>query len=111
VAAWDVHLTEAAERDFQSILAWTAEQFGQAQARRYRESLVSALAVLADGPDPLNWKSREDLALGLRSLHVGRRARHILFFRAGGEDVVEVLRILHEAMDPTRHFPSQEGGD
>jgi toxin ParE1/3/4 len=105
---WEVRLAEAAERDFRAILAWTAEQFGSTQARRYRDVLVSALTSLTDGPTPLNWKARDDIAPGLRSLHVGRRGRrgrHILFFRQGADNVVEVLRILHDVMDAARHLP------
>jgi toxin ParE1/3/4 len=105
---WEVRLAEAAERDFRTIIAWTVEHFGSTQARRYRDVLVSALASLADGPTPLNWKARDEIVSGLRSLHVGqrgRRARHVVFFRQGVDNVVEVLRILHDAMDPARHIP------
>jgi toxin ParE1/3/4 len=102
---WEVRLAEAAERDFRTILAWTAEHFGSTQARKYGDVLVSALTSLADGPTPLNWKARDDIAPGLRSLHVGRRGRHILFFRQGADNVVEVLRIFYDVMDAARHLP------
>jgi toxin ParE1/3/4 len=55
-------------------------------------------------------KPRDDIAPGLRSLHVarsGRKGRHIIIFRARGSDktaVIEVLRILHDAMDLPRHL-------
>jgi toxin ParE1/3/4 len=105
---WEIRLAEAAEKDFQSILVWTAEQFGETQAHRYRGVLVAALTALADGPTPLNWKPRDDIAPGLRVLHVARRGRpgrHILLYRARGDRLIEIVRILHDAMDLERHLP------
>jgi toxin ParE1/3/4 len=108
VAGWEVRLAEVAERDFRSILAWSVERFGAAQARRYRDMLVGALASLTGGPVALNSKAREDIAPGLRSLHVGGRGRHVLFFRPSGDNVITVLRILHHAMDVARHIPPRD---
>jgi toxin ParE1/3/4 len=105
MAGWEVRLAEVAERDFRSILAWSVERFGAAQARRYRDMLVGALT---GGPMALNSKAREDIAPGLRSLHVGGRGRHILFFRPAGDNVIMVLRIIHDAMDLARHIPPRD---
>ena len=105
-AKWQVRLTIAAERDFQSILTWTAEQFGEAQARAYAGTLTAAILALTDGPDVLTAKPRDEIAPGLRILHAarfGRRARHMLLYRAGPDAVIDVLRILHDAMDIERH--------
>lgn len=51
--AWHVKLAESAERDFFSILRWTADQFGKRQARVYETTLRSALKTLASGPSAL----------------------------------------------------------
>ncbi|MDB5575875.1 MAG: plasmid stabilization system [Bradyrhizobium sp.] len=103
---WQVRLTSAAERDFQSILTWTTEQYGEAQARDYAATLTAAILTLADGPDVLTSNPRDEIAPGLRVLHAarfGRRARHILLYRANSGAVIDVLRILHDAMDIERH--------
>jgi len=45
------------------------------------------------------------------TLHVARnsrKGRHFIMFRIGqapGGDVIEVLRLLHDAMDLERHLP------
>jgi len=70
--------------------------------------LVGALASLTGGPMALNSKAREDIAAGLRSLHIGGRGRHVLFFRPSGDNVIMVLRILHDAMDVARHIPPRD---
>jgi toxin ParE1/3/4 len=58
----------------------------------------------------LNSKTRENIAPGLRSLHVGGRGRHVLFFRPADENIIVVLRILHDAMDVARHIPREIDG-
>jgi toxin ParE1/3/4 len=100
---WDIRLAEAAQRDFQSILVWTAERFGPAQAHRYQAILKASLVSLSDGPTPPNWKARDDIAPSLRSLHVAKPGRHIVFYRIERAGVIGVVRILHDAMDPMRH--------
>lgn len=111
---WPVRLTAAAEADFQEILRWTAQSFGEAQARVYAETLSAALEALADGPTIIGAKARDDIARGLFTLHVarrGRKGRHFVMFRIGhdqGHEVIEVLRLLHDAMDLVRHLPPME---
>jgi len=109
--SWPVRLAAAAEADFQDILHWTVGQFGEAQARVYAETLSAALDALTAGPTVLGAKARDDIAKGLFTLHVarrGRRGRHFVMFRIGqdrGREVIEVLRLLHDAMDLPRHLP------
>ena len=111
---WLVRLAAAAETDFQDILRWTLEQFGEAQARIYAETLSAALESLAAGPNVIGARARNDIARGLFTLHVARharRGRHFIMFRVGrGQDrqVIELLRLLHDAMDLPRHLPPTE---
>jgi toxin ParE1/3/4 len=107
-----VRLSAAAEADFQRILRWTREHFGEAQAPRvYAATLSAALEALAAGPTVMGAKPRSDIAKGLFTLHVarhGRKGRHFVMFRVGhdqGREVIEVLRLLHDAMDLPRHLP------
>lgn len=108
---WPVRLTAAAETDFRDILRWTLEQFGEAQARIYAETLSTALETLAAGPTVIGAKARNDIAKGLFTLHVarhGRKGRHFVMFRIGHDQdrkVIEVLRLLHDVMDLPRHPP------
>jgi plasmid stabilization system protein ParE len=47
-------------------------------------------------------------------LHVsrgGRRGRHLILFRAGPEDTIEVLRILHDRMDIAGQVSVDSGND
>ena len=110
---WTIRLTESAEADFQNILRWTKDQFGEAQARVYAQTLSAALEALADGgPTIIGAKARKEIAKGLFTLHVARQSRkgrHSLLFRVGQDDArreaIEVLRVLHDAMELPRHLP------
>ncbi|MCC7410652.1 MAG: type II toxin-antitoxin system RelE/ParE family toxin [Gammaproteobacteria bacterium] len=112
--AWTVRLTAAAEADFEEILGWTVARFGKAQARIYADTVSAALNELAYGPTVVGARERNDILKGLFTLHVareGRKGRHFLMFRVvrtPDRDVIEVLRLLHDAMDLQRHLPAAD---
>jgi len=111
---WRVRLGAAAEVDFANILKWTTENFGARQSRVYRDTLVQAIGELADGPDVASSKTRDEIAAGLRTLHVARRGRrgsHFLMYRVASKSTVEIVRILHDRMDLRRHVPADESGE
>ena len=106
---WRIRLGAAAEVDFANILKWTAENFGARQSRVYRDTLVQAIGELADGPDVLGSKARDEVMAGLRTLRIARRGRrgsHFLMYRAGSSSTIEIVRILHDRTDLQRHVPS-----
>ena len=47
---WEIRLTAAGKHDFQSILHWTREHFGERQAHVYAETLIRAIDTLTAGP-------------------------------------------------------------
>jgi toxin ParE1/3/4 len=111
---WRVRLGAAAELDFANILKWTTENFGARQANIDRDTLVQALGELAEGPEVAGSKARDEIMLGLRTLHIarrGRRGRHFLMYRVAPATTIEVVRILHDRMELTRHLPSTEDDD
>jgi toxin ParE1/3/4 len=111
---WLVVLGADAERDFASILKWTTETFGERQARAYKEILLAAVRSLEDGPKTVGAKARDDIRAGLMCLHVareGRRGRYFIMFRVidkADSRVIQVIRILHDAMDLARHVPGED---
>jgi toxin ParE1/3/4 len=102
---WTVRLTSTAEADFQNIIDWTLRQFGDRQARIYADTLAAALTALIEGPTTVGARERSEIGRGLFTLHVargGRKGRHFVLFRVGPNERqhhVEVLRLLHDAMD------------
>ena len=111
---WTVRLTSSAERDFTQIVAYTAREFGARQAQTYLRTLSAALEAPSGGPAIAGVARRNDIGPGLMSMHVarlGRKGRHFVIFREQcGDDgpVIEVLRLLHDAMDLARQLPHDE---
>jgi toxin ParE1/3/4 len=111
---WSVRLAAAAETDFETIIGWTLDQFGDVQARVYAEVLASAVEALTAGPTLPGAKARSEIGKHLFTLHVareGRRGRHFVLFRVDATPErrhIDVLRILHDAMDLQRYAPEDE---
>src|SRR5436309_11053830 len=99
---WRIRFSDQSKQDFADVLAWTARQFGARQAAVYGETILAAVEALGGGPDVPGTVRRDDLWLGVRTIHVarqGRRGRHVVAYRAIGANTIEVIRILHDAMD------------
>ncbi len=79
-------------------LAPTAEQWGIGQARRYLDMLTVAFVGLADAPK--TWPSCDFIRPGYRRRGV---ERHVIYYRITGYGV-EIMRILHDRMDSSRHL-------
>ena len=110
---WHSRLTAHAEQDFLEIIRWTQEKFGPSQAEAYRETILTAIQELQEGPDLLGVKRRDEIMSGLMTLHVarhGRRGRHFVMFRVdpANGNTIEILRLLHDSMDFARHLPDPE---
>jgi toxin ParE1/3/4 len=108
---WTVRLTKTGESDYQSIIVWTLREFGDRQARIYADSLSAALTALTAGPTTVGAKDRSEIGTGVFALHVargGHKGRHFVLFRVGPDKRqrhIEVLRLLHDAMDLKLHIP------
>jgi toxin ParE1/3/4 len=101
-------LAEKAELDLLDALVWTNDQFGALQADEYLETLTLALEALPDGPNIVGSKVRDDIGLGIRTLHVarlGRKGRHLVIFRMADGQSIDVIRLLHDSMDLAKHLP------
>jgi toxin ParE1/3/4 len=107
---WHVSLTAAAQADLREIVGWTVQHFGSVQADAYAEILTAAIEALDAGPNILGAKRRDDIMKGLHTLHVareGKRGRHFVLFRVDAGHTqrrIEILRLLHDAMDLARHL-------
>ena len=93
--------TNAAVADLQSIRDYTQETWGADQERIYLESMWNRFEEMLANPD--RWRLREDLFPGCQ---ITAQGKHVILFRIEGK-VIQVVRILHSAMDFKRHV-SQE---
>ena len=91
-------LTPAAQRDLSSIWDYTAERWDQRQAETYVLEIKAAIERIAAQPE--RGRACDDIRAGYRRYAIGT---HLIFFRER-DDGVDVIRILHQRMDPTRHL-------
>jgi toxin ParE1/3/4 len=108
-------LARPAQIDLANILATSADRWGAEGRQRYAAVLADAMRQVAVAPDGPLTKERPDLRSGIRSFHVRharrsagaakiRRPVHVLYYRVAPEGVIEIVRVLHERMDPSRHL-------
>jgi plasmid stabilization system protein ParE len=111
---WEMRLSTAAASDFRQIVNWTGRRFGATQAKEYGKIIKEAVAALRAGPQTAGLKLRSDLGEALYTLHIARsrwRGRHLLLLGIAEdyeEQRVDVVRILHDAMDLAWHLPVEE---
>lgn len=91
-------LTPAAQRDLSSIWDYTADRWDVRQAELYIDDIRAAVERIAE--DPRRGRHCDDVRSGYRRYAVGS---HLLFYITHPEGV-DIIRILHQRMDPTRHL-------
>lgn len=91
-------LTPAAQRDLSSIWDFTVERWDIDQAETYLTEIRAAFERIATEPD--RGRRCDDVRDGYRRYGIGS---HLIYYRQR-IDGVDVIRVLHQRMDPTRHL-------
>ncbi|HEX8916056.1 MAG TPA: type II toxin-antitoxin system RelE/ParE family toxin [Humisphaera sp.] len=105
--SWTVRISARARRDIAHALDWSLDQFGDRQQDVYRQLIEDALVRIGSDPEGAPARRRAEIGKGRWTLHIGRRgkpARHLFAYRVRADGVVDVARLLHDAMDLARHF-------
>ena len=108
-------LARPAQIDLANILETSAERWGAEGRQRYAAVLAAAMRQVAAEPEGPLTRRRPDLRSGIRSFHVRyarrssegatvRKPVHVLYYRVAKEGVIEIIRVLHERMEPSRHL-------
>ena len=116
---YKISIADAAQTDLDDILEWTARAFGTAGRKRYEVLIQTALTDLLCDPGRIGVRQRNDVGTDICAYHLStsrKRAktaiqvgkpRHLVFFRVQGK-VIQILRLLHDSMDFTRHVSDRE---
>ena len=110
-------LTDTAQDDIVSILAWSRERFGVEASKRYEALIATAIRDAATRSDEFGHTVRPELGDGVLSCHLAQsrthspggtvgRPRHFLICRRDG-DILLVGRVLHDAMELRQHLDPQ----
>lgn len=87
-------LTAAARQDIVDIGRYTTKKWGRRQRDKYLKQLDDAFKLLARQPEI--GRDADDVKPGYKKFSQGS---HIIFYRAGTESKIVVIRILHNSMD------------
>ena len=94
----DYRLSKHAEKDLGNIAAYTIQNFGLGQARRYRDGLFKTFEMIADFP--LIGSDQSQIKKNVRR-HIYES--HAIYYRIDGKGII-ILRILGPGEDPLRHL-------
>lgn len=107
-------LTKSARTDIDSILRASEQQHGRDARTRYVALLLAAMRRVAEYPKGHSTVDRSALRPGIRSFHI-RHSRdesreapvanpvHVIFYRVTQPGIVEIVRVLHDRTEPSRH--------
>ena len=93
-----VKFSRDARADLKNIDNYTYQTWGRAQADKYLTMIEEGCHFLAE--HPTIGKSQDEFCPGLRKHSIGK---HYIFYRST-EQGIEVIRVLHQAMDIPRHL-------
>jgi len=111
-------LTASAKADITELLKESASRHGHDARDRYAALILAALRRVAEAPEGRSTAARPDLRPDIRSFHI-RHSRnesseapvgnpvHVIFYRAVEPDLIEIVRVLHDRMEPSRHMESE----
>jgi toxin ParE1/3/4 len=88
----------AARADLLSIGSYSDRQWGRMRTRAYLRELHQTIAELARNP-----MLGAEAGLWPEGVRKKRAGRHLILYLANDRDL-EVVRILHERMDPSLHL-------
>lgn len=110
-----LRLSDEANDDVDGIWHYTVTMYGFEQASNYIVLLRQAFLDIEENPERPSSRRHPELGPRVRSYRIElskdrsgtgiKTARHIVFYTLQHEDLVLVVRILHDQMDPLKHLP------
>jgi toxin ParE1/3/4 len=98
---YKLKITEPALLDAEGISAYTFDHWGEQHAETYMREIDRAVQAIADDPD----LGRERYGVA-RAIKGRKSGSHIIFYRVQ-DQIIYIMRILHESMDHGRHVDHQ----
>ena len=92
-------LTVAARKDLIDIGHFTTEKWGKRQRDKYLKQFDYTFKLLSR--QPAIGRDASDIKPGYKKYNQGS---HVIFYRAGTESHIVVIRILHNSMDVEQHL-------
>jgi len=87
-------ISKEALNDLERIWLYTIENWSVEQADRYFSLIFNEIEFLAKSPD-----SRKDFSHIRKGYFRSRVKSHFIFYKKNKEEILEIIRILHQSMD------------
>ena len=87
-------LSNKAVLDLQEIWLYTFEKWSVEQADRYYNLIIGEIEFICK-----NIHSGKPMDFIRKGYRVSKIKSHLIFYRISNEQIIEVIRILHESMD------------
>ena len=92
-------ISQQAIEDLDKIWMYTFNKWTKEQADRYFDSIITEIEFLAD-----NFMTAKSAEQTRKNYRVTKVKSHLIFFRKAENDIVEIVRILHQRMDIKTHL-------
>lgn len=114
LTSYTLVLSAVAQQDISRILEWTQDAFGDSGRARYENLINTTLIDLRADPTRAGVRQRDDIGKSVCIYHLVSsrkridankqiaKPRHLVLFRVK-KNVIEVARLLHDAMDFVQH--------
>ena len=97
-------LTGRARSSLMQIGLYTEQRWGRQQRVDYLKAIDDCFQVVAD--TPMQGRARPEIHDQLRSYPVNK---HVVFSLIRDKELIVIVDVLHENMDPVRHLPDMSG--
>jgi toxin ParE1/3/4 len=87
-------ISEQAINDLNTIWIYTLNKWSKEQADRYYDLIIGEIEFVAD-----NFLTSKSVEQTRKNYRVTKIKSHLIFYRKIENDIVEVVRILHQRMD------------
>ena len=92
-------ISRAAIEDLNKIWIYTLNKWSKEQADNYYDLIISEIAFIAD-----NFLAGKSAGHTRKNYRITKIKSHLIFYRKVENDLVEIVRILHQRMDHQKHL-------
>ena len=89
-----IKISREAQKDLNNIWVYTNNKWSKKQADRYFELLSEEIKFISN-----NYPVGESISEIRENYRFTKVKSHLIFYRKGIEDEIEIVRILHQRMD------------
>ncbi|MDO9276326.1 MAG: type II toxin-antitoxin system RelE/ParE family toxin [Lutibacter sp.] len=87
-------ISKQAINDLNDIWSYTFQKWSKEQADRYYDLIIGEIEFIAD-----NFMTGKSAEQTRKNYRITKVKSHLIFYRKAENDIVEIVRILHQRMD------------